>query len=106
MTSGHFLITVTNPGYRTVTLTGGAGIVLPDGKEHTILNLDSNAHFPHQLAEGESCLLWTDIAELAQQLKQQMGLGGEIALRAFVDSALGTRYRSKKSKFDVEAWAR
>lgn len=96
------LIEATNPGNRTVILNT-SGIFLPDGKTIVFPNPQSNVHFPHPLPEGNSCLVWTPLKELAQQLRQE-GYSGQVKLIGFYRDQIGTQYKSKAFGFDIDGW--
>ncbi len=96
------LLEATNPGDRTVILNT-AGLSLPDGKTVAFLNPQSNVSFPHSLAEGNSCIVWTPLKELARQLRQE-GYSGKVKLVGFFRDQLGRLYKSKAFIFDIEGW--
>ena len=96
------LIEATNPGNRTVILNT-VGISLPDGKTLAFPNPQSNVRFPHSLPEGNSCLVWTPLKELAQQLKQE-GYSDKVKLIGFYRDQVGTEYKSNVFAFDINGW--
>ena len=96
------LIEATNPGSRTVVLNT-PGISLPDRKQIVFPNPQSDVRFPHALAEGTKCIVWTPIALLARQLWEE-GYRGKLKLRAFFRDQIGTRYKSNKMDLDLDEW--
>lgn len=96
------LIEATNPGDRTVVLNT-VGLSLPDGKTVAFPNPQSTVCFPYPLQEGNSCMVWTPLKELAQQLSQK-GYSGKVRLVGFYRDQLGTVYRSNAFAFDTDGW--
>ncbi|MGO9019660.1 MAG: hypothetical protein ACLQVJ_15060 [Syntrophobacteraceae bacterium] len=96
------LIEATNPGNRTVILNT-VGISLPDKKTLAFPIPHSNVRFPHPLPEGNSCLVWTPLKELAQQLRQE-GYSGKVKLVGFYRDQVGTQYSSNAFAFEIDGW--
>ena len=97
------LITASNPGYRTVTLTG-VGIRLPDNRQAILPNPPSDVQFPYDLPEGKHCTAWFDAKELAATLRRE-GFAGKVKLVGFYRDALGTVYASNRLRFNMAKWA-
>ena len=96
------LVEATNPGDRTVILNT-VGLSLPDGKTVAFPNPQGNVRFPYPLEEGNSCMVWTPLKELAQQLSQE-GYSGKVKLVGFYRDQLGTMYNSNTFSFNIDGW--
>ena len=95
------LIRVTNPGHRAVTIQCPS-LRLPTGGSVVFLEPQSDVSFPHELAEGKNCTVWTEIGVVSEQLANH-GHTGTVKLVAECDDAVGTTYRSKQWLFQVDA---
>jgi len=93
-------ITISNPGNRDVTINVPT-ILLPDRKTVVFPNPQSNVNFPYKLEEGTECKLWTEMKDLAMQLKEN-GYCGTIKLRAKVEDGAGQIYKSKAWEMDLD----
>jgi hypothetical protein len=101
--SGAMLfISISNPGNRGVTINLPS-ILLPDRKTLVFPNPQSNVNFPHKLEEGTECKLWTEIKDLAIQLKEN-GYHDIVKLIAKVEDGTGQIYKSKAWKIDLNKW--
>ena len=96
------LIRISNPGHRAVTIQGPS-LRLRNGARVLFLDHQSDVRFPHELPEGKSCTVWTELPLLAQTLAKQ-GLSGTVVLVAECNDAVGTTYKSKRSRIDVSEW--
>lgn len=95
-------ITISNPGNRDVTITLPS-ILLPDGKTVVFPNPQSEVNFPHRLKEGTKCRMWTDMKDLATQLKEN-GYRRTIKIKAQIEDGSGRTYKSKAWKIDLDNW--
>jgi hypothetical protein len=94
------LIEIANPGYRPVTVQTPY-IKLPRGGSLIFPWPTAEVRFPHELAEGKSCSLWVEEAEVKRCLKEK-GYSGEVKLRVEVRDQTGRKYKSKKDlKFNL-----
>ena len=98
------LMTIANPGSRPVTVNS-ALIWLPNKKQLLLSDHWSNITYPHNLQEGNNCLLWVDPYEIAAICSEE-GFTGKVKLIGVVKDALGKTYKSRSFVFDVESWAR
>jgi hypothetical protein len=96
------LVTASNPGSRTVTLTSWA-LRLPDKRQLWPPMPQSHVDFPHDLLEGKSCTVWVPAREVAEGLKGE-GFSGRIKLAGLFRDAVGNVYTSKPIKFDIDGW--
>jgi len=95
-------VTVANPSNRTITVdiprikVADASLVLPVPQ--------SNIRFPHELREGQNCMVWIEMKELADFLIQNH-YQGRVKLLVEVEDDLGKMHRSKAYwRFDVNEW--
>jgi len=104
---GEFVlfVEVSNPGYRDVTINIPS-LILPDKKVVAFIDpYQSDVRFPHKLAEGTNCKVWTEMRDLAQNLKEH-GYSGIIEINAKVEDGAGNIYRSRKPwKLNVDEWS-
>jgi hypothetical protein len=89
-----------NPGSRPVTLVSFV-FVWPSGWQAYLPDAPSDCSFPHELAEGKTCSVWTAARDMANILKQE-GITGKVRLVAQFRDALGTAYRSEPFVVDRE----
>ena len=68
-------------------------------------NPRSNVVFPCELLPGNNCKVWSPLTDLARQLKEE-GFSGKVKLVGFCRDAVGTTYKGKRWKLDVDQWAR
>ena len=95
------IITVSNPGFRDVTINVPR-LILSDKKTVVFPNPQSDVRFPHKLEEGTKCIVWTEMKELAQNLKRN-GYNGVIKIDADVEDGAGQTYKSEKPwELDVD----
>ena len=98
------IIEVSNPGFRDVTINVPS-LILPDRKPVVFPNPQSNVRFPYKLEEGTKCMVWTEMKDLAQNLKEN-GYTGILKIDAEVDDGAGRRYKSRKSwKLNIDKWS-
>jgi hypothetical protein len=90
-----FLIEVSNPGYRSVTIDTPY-IRLPYGGNLITPWPTAEVHFPHELHEGKRCILWIEEAEVKRNLKDS-GYSGKIELWAEVNDQTGKKHVAKKA---------
>jgi len=102
LSEAMLFITISNPGNRDVTVNLPS-ILLPDRKTVVFPNPQSNVNFPHKLKEGTECKLWTEIKDLAVQLKEN-GYHDIVKLMAKVEDGTGQIYKSKAWKIDLDKW--
>ena len=94
-------IRVSNPGHIPVTAQC-PGIQLPNKKgTWNAIYQPSDVSFPHELNPGQACTVWTPLAVFANQLKGE-GFSGEVKLVGFCKDAMGTVYKGKRWKFNVD----
>jgi hypothetical protein len=97
-------IEVSNLGFRDVTINVPR-LILPDRKTVVFPNPQSDVRFPHKLEEGTKCKVWTEIKELAQNLKRN-GYKGVIKIDADVDDGAGQIYKSEKPwELDIDKFS-
>jgi len=94
------LIEASNPGDRAVTLTN-PGILLPNRSTVVWPRPQSHVQFPYDLPEGKRCTAWTEAGGLAQLLTEH-GFSGKIKLVGVSKDALGTAYKSRPLRFDMD----
>ena len=88
-------IEISNPGNRSVVINVPR-IILPDGKTVVFPSpKSSNVQFPYKLEEGTNRMVWTEMRDLASQLKEN-GYQGIVKLKADVKDGAGQKYESKK----------
>lgn len=92
------IITVTNPGFRTVTINTPE-ILLPDGKKMFFPDPLSNVTFPFELHEGKNCMLWTKRQDLLEELIRAQ-YSGTIKIKGACRDATDKVYISKS--FDIK----
>jgi hypothetical protein len=102
LSKAMLFITISNPGNRDVTINVPS-ISLPDGKPLVFPNPQSNVSFPYKLEEGTECKIWTEIKDLARQLKENWYYG-IIRLKAKVEDGSGQIYKSKDWKINLDNW--
>jgi hypothetical protein len=95
-------VSAANPGSRPVSLNG-LGFLLPDGRQCVLPYSESDVEFPHELMEGRSCRIWIPTKVLAHELRG-LGFSGTIKLKGFYNDAVGTTYKSKPTKFEINEW--
>lgn len=97
-------IEISNPGNRSVIINVPR-IILPDGNTVVFPSpKSSNVRFPHKLEEGTNCMVWTEMRDLASQLKEK-GYQGTVKLKADVADGTGQKYESKKYwKIDIDEY--
>lgn len=95
------LVSATNPGDRTATLTT-ASIITPN-KIPVFFKDWANVPLPYDLAEGKNCVAWMEAAAIAKLLKWQE-FSGKVKLIGCFTDAIGKTYRSKPLQFDVDKW--
>lgn len=100
LTSHTLLLKASNPGDRPVTVNI-PGIFLPNRKQLVLVNSGREFDFPHELHEGKSCTAWEEQRKIAQELREE-GLSGTVKLVGFYRDAVGTVYRSKPLKFNID----
>lgn len=91
---GAKMVTLGSPGL----LVAGRQVVFPSG-------VPGDVPFPYELPEGKSCRAWTEARDFALHMKRN-GFGGRVRIVAFYRDAVGTMYRSKPLKFEVDQWCR
>lgn len=97
------LITASNPGQKTVTLTS-VGIKLPNEKQILFINASSHPQLPCDIREGGApCVAWYDAKDFARSLRDE-GFSGKIKLIGFYRDGVGTTYKSKTTAFDIDEW--
>lgn len=98
-------IEISNPGNRSVVINVPR-IILPDGNIIVFHSpKSSNVRFPHKLEEGANCMVWTEMRDLASQLREN-GYQGIVKLKADIADGTGHKYESKKCwKIDVDKYA-
>jgi hypothetical protein len=120
---GSAVLAATNPGHKTVLLQS-AGLLLPNGQTVVYIRArpiwygnvtwsngpppsldppEDNHSLPYHLPEGEHHLLLNSANAVAESIRRE-GLSGQVQLRGFYLSALGTMYKSKPLTFDTEEW--
>jgi hypothetical protein len=97
------VITTVNPGFQSITIHS-VGIHV-SGNFILFRTPQSDVQFPHDLAGGKSCMVWTDPAQLAEALSAQ-GLRGQVKLAGYARDALGKTHMGKPFAFHVEDWLR
>ena len=103
---GEFMlfIEVLNPGFMDVVINVPS-LILPDGKTIVFPNPQSNVNFPFKLQEGMNCKTWTEMKDLAKNLKEN-GYSGNIKIYAKVEDGAGNIHKSKKPwQLDIDNWS-
>lgn len=106
MTSPPLLyVTAANIGHQPLTLTGIPSLVLPDTQKLVLTGGGSDAQLPHELLPGKSLNYWSNMKQLARELKQH-GYSGTLEVVGEFGDAVGNKYKSKPFQFDLEDWAK
>ena len=100
LSAAMLFIGVSNPGHITVTLNI-PGIQLPNRETLVFPDPLSDVLFPHELPPGNKCTVWTPLADLAERLKEK-GFSGKVKLVGFCTDAVGTTYKGKRWKLNVD----
>lgn len=93
------LITMANPGDRTVTVQTPT-ILLPNKSALFFPDPLSNVTFPHDLQDGKNCVLWTSAYEVIKQLRN-LGFRGETRLVAQCTDGVGKKYTGNSILIDA-----
>jgi hypothetical protein len=96
------VITTINPGFQSITINS-VGIHVSGGNFIVFPKPQSDVAFPHDLAGGKSCMVWTDPVDLAGALSSR-GFRGEVKLAGYARDALGKTHMGKPLAFRVEKW--
>ena len=100
LSAAMLFIGISNPGHITVTLNI-PGIQLPNRETLVFPDPPSDVRFPHELAPGKGCRVWTPLADLAERLKEK-GFSGKVKLVGFCTDAVGTTCKGKSWKLNVD----
>jgi len=97
-------IRASNHGEKEIKLTG-VGLYLPKTKQNApIFQPRSDRPFPCVLPAGESCSVFLDLKDTAQDMLEQ-GFTERVKLRAYIGDAADRRYLSNTFVLRTREWA-